>query len=334
LKKNRRQRYQDKRLKKNYKKKRAKRITGWKSNVDYKFTSQRNLPIINNLIAPSKFSFLENTDEILEYLRSAKAFLKNKEAVRFDISKIEYISPDTIPLLIAHIRNPKFNCGTPIHGNAPDDSSFKEMFTKSGFYKYVKSIGSHETAKNNIMHNESKFKVVPDIAGSIVEIVTENCNYNDVQTEAIYNVLIEMMSNTYHHADLKKYGHSRWWLHMYSDTKCDNISLSFFDLGVGIFKSIVVQSFIQKLGLNIKILGNKVLVQDLLEGKIQSRIEADGKIRGKGLPQIVENSKLSCFSQFHLISNNIKIDLKSNSSIELNESLSGTFYYIKFEKQE
>ena len=80
----------------------------------------------------------------------------------------------------------------------------------------------------------------------------------------------------------------------------------------------------------MRIVDNSSLVSDLLSGKVQSRIEIDNEIRGKGIPQIVEYSKLDCFEKFLLITNDVKIDLKENKWEKLNTGLAGTFYFIQF----
>lgn len=326
---NYRQVYENKRLEATYKSERKKRLERWKRTSFSATARNYILNDIINLLAPENLSLINNPDEVLAYIKRGRENIKNGNPVRFDISQIKELTPDAIPLLISHLRDFKYNKGIPIHGNAPENDKFRKLFTESGFYSYVKSKAKYKTAKDNIMHNESNVKVKPDIAGDAVEIIFGHCKYGEEFVEPVYNIFIELMSNTHHHANLNKYGSSKWWLYLFNDEENEEISLSFLDLGVGIFKSLIVQSYIKKLGLNLKLVDNTILVPELLSGKIQSRIEIDREIRGKGIPQIVEYSKLDCFEEFYLISNNIKIDLKTNTSTKLKENLMGTFYFIK-----
>lgn len=333
MKGNYRQIYEEKRSGTGYKEDRKYRLEKWKRDSMFaRPINSTNYDIIN-LPAPQNFSLINNTDEVLAYLRIGKENLRNGNSVRFDISKISQLTPDTIPLLISHIRDMNYSRNIPIHGNAPEIDKFRKRFTESGFYKHVKSKTKYKVAKDNIMHNESNVKVKPDIAGDSVEVIFNHCPYGEDFVEPIYNIFIELMSNTHHHANLSRYGSSKWWLYLFTDEETQEISLSFLDLGVGIFKSLIFRSYLKKLGRSLKLTDNTSLVADLLNGKIQSRIEIDNEIRGKGIPQIVEYSKLDCFEEFYLITNDVKIDLKTNTSTKLKEKLNGTFYFVKLKTE-
>ncbi len=323
-----RQRYQGKRAGQDYSSERKRRLEKWKSGSPFTKALPHNYEI-TNLAAPDNFSLLENTDEVLAYIRKGRYFLKQRNPIRFDISEISNLTPEVIPLLISHLNDPSFGNSMPIHGNAPNNEKFKKIFTESGFYKHVRSKTKFETSKNNIMHRESNFKVMPDIAGDSVELILNNGNYDDSSIEPIYNIFIELMSNTHHHANLKSYGSSKWWLYVFVDNENKKTSISFLDLGVGIFKSVVVKNYLKKIGRDLKLVDNSTLVKDLLNGKIQSRIEIDNEIRGKGIPQIVEYSKYDCFDSFYLITNDMKIDMKNGTWKKLKENLKGTFYFIQ-----
>ncbi|RZJ49276.1 MAG: hypothetical protein EOO44_18560, partial [Flavobacterium sp.] len=322
-----RQRYQEKRSGKVYRDLRRRRLERWKSS-SYIIRSKsvvREHEIVN-LPAPPDFSLVNNTNTVLNYIENARKTLKRQKEIIFDISKITNLTPETIPLLISHIKDLKFRNFMTIHGNAPDDDKFKKLFTESGFYKHVRSKNEFVVSVNNLMHNESNFKVKPELAGEIVEMIMERGNLSDLFIEPIYNIFIELMSNTHHHADLSKYGSSKWWLFLFIDNDAKKISISFIDLGVGIFKSMIVKSYIKRIGLTTRLIDNSILVKDILNGKIQSRIEKDNEIRGKGIPQVVQYAREGCFNKFYLITNNIMIDLKDSSFKKLTSELKGTFY--------
>ncbi|RNL49761.1 hypothetical protein [Pedobacter jejuensis] len=327
-----RQKYQEKRLGPSYKRNRKNRLKRWKSGINFSVgrTNNTNQEIVN-LPAPQNFSLILNTNSVLSYLEIARKNLKKNRQIIFDISEITNLTPDTIPLLISHIKDPAFRNSTTIHGNAPNEQKFKKLFTESGFYNHVKGTNQFEVSAHNIMHKESNFKVKPDLAGDIVDMIMDKGKFSNLFIEPIYNIFIELMSNTHHHADLSEYGTSKWWLFLFVDNENGKISISFIDLGVGIFKSVVVESYIKRIGLTTKLVDNSILVRDLLNGKIQSRIEKDNEIRGKGIPQVVEYAKYECFKRFYLITNDIMIDLKDNSFVKLASELNGTFYHLELD---
>lgn len=143
--------------------------------------------------------------------------------------------------------------------------------------------------------------------------------------EPLYDILIECMSNTNNHASPDNDGKCNWWLYVYNEPGTNITSYSFLDLGVGIFKSAVVQNYIKQLFKGSTIYKNINLVEELLNGKIQSRIDEDKEIRGKGIPQIVSYAKLETFKEFYLITNDVKINIKTGVKIQLDFNLSGTF---------
>ena len=138
-------------------------------------------------------------------------------------------------------------------------------------------------------------------------------------------MLVEAMSNTNNHAGKNSENKIKWWLYTYNDPS-GFTSYSFIDLGVGIFESIPVQKF-KKLTKFLNFSSNVDLVQNLLNGKIKSSIELDNDIRGKGIPQIALNSRESIFKRAFIISNDVKIDLKTQQAEKLYVPFKGTFLY-------
>lgn len=321
--------YQEKRSGRKYDLERKRRLLRWKeSDIIHAVSPNEYLPT-KNLPSPKEMNFIEYTDKLLEYLDVARYFLKHKRSINLDISKIESLSPDCIPILISHILHTPFNRKIPIFGNAPEDIKLKKLFTESGFYDFVRSKIKFKKSDQSLMHKESNFKVKTDVAERASLLAFGNGNYDEYQLESIYNIFIEMMSNTHHHASLENYGISKWWLYVFSNRETNVTSISFLDLGVGIFKSMIVKNYFLKLGKDIKLIKNINFVDQLLNGEIQSRIDVDNEIRGKGIPQILEYAKLDHFTKFYLITNDIKVDLKTKERFQLQNNFKGTFYHFE-----
>ena len=284
------------------------------------------LPII--LKTPEKLNFIERTDELIDYFKDAKECLKNSVPIAMDISHVTEMTPDSIAFFVSQITSLR-NYKAKIIGNEPINVNTQKIFRESGFYKFVKSKIKHKGADGNLMHKESNYMVVPHIAANGTRLSLENGNYDENETEAIYNIFIELMSNTHHHANLTNYGITKWWLYVYSDKATNVTSICFLDLGVGIFKSIVVKSYIRKIKRTLGFTHNIDLVDDLINGNIASRIEADNEIRGKGIPQITSYSTLPIFKSFYMITNNVKVDFKKNTKYKLHNNFAGTLFYFE-----
>lgn len=101
---------------------------------------------------------------------------------------------------------------------------------------------------------------------------------------------------------------------------------TFVDLGVGIFDSRPVQTF-KRFKKFVGWEHNADLVEDLLSGRIKSREIIDNEIRGKGIPQMAENSRNNNISKAYIVSNDVKINLKTWSAEKLSDNFSGTLLY-------
>ena len=56
-------------------------------------------------------------------------------------------------------------------------------------------------------------------------------------------------------------------------------------------------------------------------------------IRGKGIPQIVDNARAECFKSFYIITNDVKINLKTQHKEQLRYPLKGTLLYWELQNK-
>ena len=320
-----RMRYAEKRLKLKWKiRKRDKKIQ-----IQYKKIRKRRQEkkSYTQLIAPKFFSLIENTDEVLGYFKKAENFLRRGDNVTLDISDVDHLSSDSVTFMVANIRDIDFIHHGIVKGNAPKKPELFQLFTESGFYDHVKANGTFSSRKGELLHKEVRKKVDSEVAKEAALIGIRHVFGNDNPFEPLYNILIECMSNTRSHADLETQGKCNWWLYTHNFPNERITAYSFLDLGVGIFKSAVVNSYFIKMFKGTSFYKNINLVDDLLAGKVQSRIDIDNEIRGKGIPQIVDHSGSPHFRSFYIITNDIKIDLKTGAKKQLKNDLNGTFLY-------
>ncbi|MEZ4910278.1 MAG: hypothetical protein R2774_05400 [Saprospiraceae bacterium] len=328
----RRSNYEMKRRRPQYKKKKAFKKQLLRLNKDIIYKHQGVKEYYKEIIeAPHEFSFIENTENILRYLNKAHKKLKNDIGVFFDLQNIKSVTSDSVAVLLAHIDDKEFTGTSTVEGNYPKDKSLQKYFVNSGLHNFVKTSVNGDTGLN-VLHKESHIKVKPELAHHACLNLLNHCNVSFDDLEPIYNIIIECMQNTNNHASLNLECKYRWWLLSFFDDDDCSTSYTFLDLGVGIFDSLVVKDFINRNLHKFGIVSNEKLASLLLKGQIQSRIEKDNNIRGKGIKQILKYSKLELFESFFLVSNNIHINLKSEHITLLSENFSGTLYYWKIKK--
>lgn len=282
------------------------------------------------MTAPSNFSFVDNTNEMIGYINSCKDALHKNKKIKIDISKIEHLSPDAITLLVANVNDKKFSGKYgQIEGNAPECKDLAKLFVESGFYQYVKPesrvLQSAKNEKENLLHRESHVKVEPNLAAKACRLGMRHVMEDKYRVPELYEMLVEAMSNTNNHANKQEVGTTKWWLYTYNAPE-GITCYSFIDLGVGIFDSLPVARY-KRITNFLRITHNADLVPDLLDGKIKSSEKIDQEVRGKGIPQIANNSQIKNFGRAYIISNNVKIDLKTRTAERLEYDFKGTFLY-------
>ena len=280
--------------------------------------------------APTNFSFVDNTNEMIGYINDCRETLHKNKKIKIDISQIEYLSSDAITLLVANVNDKGFTGRYgQIVGNAPENKELAKLFVESGFYQHVepeyKILSKVRNDKENLLHRESHVKVEPNIAAKSCKLGTQHVFGSESRISDLYEMLVEAMSNTNNHANKKEVGTTKWWLYTYNAPN-GITCYSFIDLGVGIFDSLPVARY-KKITNFLRITHNADLVQDLLDGKIKSSEKVDQDVRGKGIPQIANNSASHYFGRAYIISNNVKIDLKTRMTERLEYDFKGTFLY-------
>ncbi len=321
-----RAKYESKRRTKKWKKRKAYNKFQRRLQI-YKHIERINKGIIN-LEAPQNFSFIDNSDEVVKYFNLVKENVESDQPIKIDISKITNLSPDIIILQIAILKDRK-SMRVGINGNAPEDPNLRKMFIESGLYNFVSSRGKKRVADNNkLWKHSTNNQVKGEIAGEAVAVCKSLFQQNGINydTDNIYNLLVEAMSNTINHADKKK-ANINWWLYYFIDENDKTIKYSFIDLGIGIFKSASFNSY-RRIA-NIFVPGNSFLVKPFLEGKIISSRENDNEISGKGVKQIINCAKNPEFTKFTIITNDQMINVKDKTNQSLSHNFDGTFIHFE-----
>ncbi len=278
------------------------------------------------ITVPSNFSLVNNSEEVLEFFARAKKLLSNRIQLKFDLSEVTQMTPDSIALLVGSITDDRFSRGLSVAGNAPRKKALKRLLIESGFYDHVVSSDPKPRRHNSaLFHQKNKFKVENDVAKSVCEMAVKHTFGSNEKFTPIFAIIIECMANTLNHANLDKPRKYRWWLFLYTNPDTKVSSFCFFDLGVGIFESLPVQNYIRRFMTKLSFQSNLDLLDDLFAGKISSRTKK--KERGKGIPEIYEHSKHPLIRNFVLIANDVYCNLETGENIKNEHPLMGTFLY-------
>lgn len=327
-------RYAQKRLSSNWKRRKFHKKNHQSDIQSVKYRLARNKvsrrgkkPYIN-VLGPENFSLINNTNEALKFFSEAEVILKNGNNVKLNIDNTQILTADAIALMVANINNEEFLHGGRVSGEAPKKSDLKKIFMESGFYDHVSArSGFAKKSEGDLLFKKLSKIPEPIVAYEAAKLGKEHVFGSDIIFDLLYDVMLECMSNTHDHADNEKDGEYNWWLYTHNYPNQCRTGFTFVDLGVGIFKSVHVEGFFRRRLKGSPMLKNVDIVPELLAGKIRSRKQKDKEIRGKGIPEIVDAAKHEYFSQFWLIANNVKINLKTGKAEELKYSLDGTLFY-------
>jgi hypothetical protein len=281
---------------------------------------------------PSVFSLINNTEEVLKFFKNVGNLFANRKQLHFNLEDVDELTPDAIALLVAKLKDDRFTRGLKSRGNLPKNNDLRRIIEESGFFEHVSSLYPVPRNKNNLLfHHVTAKKVDPTLAAKVGTLATRHTFKKKVKFSPIYEIMIECMSNTDNHANLKQRGYYNWWLSVYCNPKNDVTSFIFLDLGVGIFNSSPVSSYKKKIlesSLPDLLLGNSnaILAPQLFTG-IEYTSRTGEEKRGQGLPRIKVCSENDRIKKFVIITNNVKVELPNLKSTPLENKFNGTFLY-------
>lgn len=334
----RRQAYQLKRRKAKWKDRKKKGV----KIIAKKYISQARLNRYPKSIdhkAPNDFRFLDNTNEIIDYFLTGKKYFDKGRSVLFNIEEVKQLSIDSITLLAAYSGDELYHNKKRFIGNAPNKKRLRDLFMNSGFYEYVISSGKKPIDPHSkLFRFTNKNTTNNDFAAEVSDMATEFA-YNkdkakfahkeiDLRDE-IYNLIIEAMSNTNHHASAKR-GGKKWWLYVQKNEEKDIFSICLVDLGIGIFESANFRTYRKLLSAIYQ--GNLFLVDDFLNQKMISSLNDSDETRGKGVRQMIRCAQKNEIKCLWVITNDVKFEIKSKTKFQLTSDFNGTCLYLEIQR--
>lgn len=238
-------------------------------------------------IAPSNFSLINNSFEVIHFFSKIDKEIKKCEAqiikVFFDMSNVTEITVDSLIYLIAIIKNIKKETNKIylFSGNIPNDEECSRIVKESGFLLQMESTNV-QTIKNS-----SKLKICSgnsvdvNTLRSICDFIRDRVSIDIKCTKKLYTVIGEMMNNATQHAysDYKD-DYAQKWL-FYIENNKSAFKFIFLDTGLSI-PTTVNKKFLKDFNR-----ADSSLVASALNGEMRSQTKLP--YRGEGL-QIIKKS--------------------------------------------
>lgn len=318
------------------------RLERWKNGYPpvYTVRGKRNVRVqelYTPVGIPKEFSFIKNPNGALKVIARLKEYCRLGKSVRINFYGVRELTNDAIILLLS-VMDEFTQRHIAVVGTYPNNKVIRSRLEQSGFFSHVYGDvqKSNATTKNTIF-TENSNTVSSDLSSNIIESASNTVFGDNRTNEGLQRVLIECMTNTFDHANLKIEGEEHWWLSIEHDDVNKKVAFAFIDNGAGILKSIVRTSDIKGVGLLVQkflIDGNVNLLRRMLEGKLKKGFKSrTGKPnRGKGIPGIYEAFKRNSFSNLQIITNDIHAKCATDEYIELKQPFVGTFIYLEYDQ--
>jgi hypothetical protein len=286
--------------------------------------------------APEDFSFIDNTEELLQFFDKVERAMRRGRIPRLDMQSIRTIGPDASLVLTLVLRDLVARYRTEVRGVRPLDSGIEAVLSQSGFYEHVRvGVKAPPGPLHGRIVKRGSYHVEPVLASGLIKMATRDLFGTELRRPGTYRALIECMLNTVQHAAGSESAPKvDWWASVFcrgpEGALPARAQFGFVDNGVGIFSSVKLRS-LQRLRRVLGLPDNPELLREIMEGKIGSRTGLS--YRGKGLPTLYRLSKAGILEDLIIITNNVRARVGEGRFERLSHSFGGTFYYWQMGEQ-
>ncbi len=296
----------------------------------------------HRISAPRNFSFIENTDEVLGFIRRLTDAFSKKMKVYVSLRQLRSISGDAIVLLLSNVIEFKA-AGLDFNGNRPKDAKIEKKLEDSGFFEILydeaatvkERFQGQETIsiddKKSIYTHATK-NVDAKLTASLIENAAEFLWGTKKRCQGVQRILIELMQNTNNHAS-RKPGEKYWWLSVSKAYNPKRVCFSFIDYGMGIFESLATKDtgdkfygWFNKMKQICVPENHHELLHKMMTGEFHNTVTGKS-YRGKGIPGIYKQIEKGAITKLITISNDAFANAVDGDYHHLNFPLSGTFVY-------
>lgn len=291
--------------------------------------------------APEVFSLIRNTKDTIAFIAYLEKCFEQKKKVFVKLANVSYIGEGALSVLLSSLINFRSN-NIDFNGDFPKNYIVNKQLHDSGFFNELyntKRLSPKETynlTNRTIFTHASKI-VDAKLSSYLISKISKKIWRSERRCLGVQRAYIELMQNTNNHASIGAQGKHHWWTTVSYDSSRNVACFAFLDYGVGIIKSITMDtsSKLNKIINLFKNLFNSKNDSELLELLLKGEIHNAGKpksstkqyYRGKGLPGIYDACKNNYLSNLVVISNKAMANVSEDKYVYLDTNFSGTFVY-------
>ena len=293
---------------------------------------------LKHIKAPDNFSFIENTEEMVQFISEIQKQFWKKRGVFIIMDQVLRIDHGAIVVLLSIMV--KFKEGRiEFNGSFPQNNAAKKIVKASGFieslYNKSKSGQFFVPGRNNRILTTGWTNVSSELSLEIMKDITPKIFNEKRILKGLHKVLIELMQNSHNHANLNEMGTKEWWLSV--NTENELAKFSYIDYGVGIFESLknkkedhVFKKWYNKAASVFK--DNAKVLKRILDGEMH-QTSTNQYFRGKGLPAIMEVYQRNYIKSLHIITNDVFVSVENGIYKTMDIDFNGTFVYWEINKE-
>ena len=288
------------------------------------------------LEAPETFSIFGNPEQTLSFFSDIETRVEFGSPIYFEMKSVEKLSIDTIMYFLALLKRIKSSgVAYGFKGSVPSNRNCRDLLESSGFLKYVDSGRTKKDLSHasEVVQINTGQKANDSIAKNICDFTMSKLNLKREDIKKLYIMIIELMTNTKHHAYItdgnRRFPFTDWYVFVRHIIEKKAVRFIFLDTGRGIPFTVKRKGFepvTEFIGLGPK---HTEYITSALKGKLRSR--TGESFRGKGLPKIYSYNTQQYINYLTIISNRGYFAVKRKRDME--EELKGTLFYWELSKE-
>lgn len=288
------------------------------------------------LEAPENFSIFSNPEQSLSFFSDIETRVEFGSPVYFEMKNIENLSIDTIMYFLAILKRIKSSrVAYGFKGSVPSNRKCRDLLESSGFFTYVDS----GRTKKDLSHTSTAIQIEcgqkadDSIAKKICDFTMLKLSLKRADIKKLYVMIIELMTNTKHHAydtkDKKRFPLTDWYIFVRYVIEKKAVRFIFLDTGRGIPSTVKKKRFEpakEFMGFGPE---HTDYIDSALKGELRSR--TGESFRGKGLPKIYSYYTQQYTNNLTIISNRGYFAEERKGDME--ERLKGTLFYWELSEE-
>lgn len=300
-------------------------------------------PGYKKIKAPANLSLLNNESVTLDFLRKLQVCYTQKRKVAVLLDDVVNLTTDAILVLLSNMVQYKA-ARIGFNGTKPRDEICNFKLESSGFFKHLYGLAMRKQDKysfkrmNSFIYTHGQKTVEANVANDLVKYASEVVWGEPRRCPGIQTTLVELMHNTHDHAGEFK-GEKHWWISVEHDEQAHEVTFSFIDFGVGIFRSLANKKQGEPLyGALDYIVQHFPLVTTeadrlklVLEGKVKLT-QFNEYYRGRGLRNIYLKHHRNHISDLSIISNYASFKSVNDDYHSIKNEFVGTFISFKMNR--